>query len=514
LLVFRSVASTWVLNVLQALALLALAPFVIARLGDGQNGLWVAIVSLTGIASLFVLGVPIASVRFVAAAVARGDKAGADKAVSTCLGICIGLGAAALVALGVSYFVFERSYLGGEFAQGLDSYALEGGRIAFAVVAVQLAASFALRLPYGLLDAHQDFLARNAVMAGEVVLRLVLTFAMLAWSPTLPALACVQVVCALAEFAAARLVLRRRHPDVHFSLAAFDRSLVREILGFSVWALLLNVGALLAFRVDVLVIGAYLPAEAATQFDVGNKFFEPLTGLMVAVSAVVMPKSAALAATARRAELRDVFLRWSKICLSLVLLVGLYLLVLGPAFLGAWVGERFEATSGPVLRVLMASFVLWLPVRGVAIAILFGMGKPRAAALSFLALGVVNLALSVALVESHGILGVALGTAIPNVVFALHVLWLVCRELQLPIGEWIRYVVGRTALAALIPFAFLVLVQQTLDPRSLPALVATGAMSVAVFALAWVFVAYRGDRYIDARAVLARWFARGEGRAP
>jgi O-antigen/teichoic acid export membrane protein len=502
--VFKSVGSTWILNVLQIVSVLVLSPYVITKLGDGPNGLWVTIVSFTGLLGLLILGVPMASVRFVAEAAAKQDRERLDKAVSTCLAICLLMGACALVAGAVAWWIFDARYLSGELAAGLPADAIQGARIAFAVVVVQVSAGFALRLPYGILDAHQDFVARNAVMGGEIVLRSALVLLVLAWTPTLPALAAVLVTCSLLEFAAAYLVLKLRHPAVRFSLRHYDRALVKPILGFSVWALLLNVGALLSFRLDALVIGAHLPAEAATQFDLGNKFFEPLTSLVVAVSAVILPAATRLHATGQLHELRDLFLKWSKICLSIVLLVGLYLLVLGPDFLGAWAGERFVVPAGDVLRVLMLSFLVWLPVRGVAIAVLFGLGHPREAALAFLLMGAVNLAISLALVDRLGIVGVALGTAIPNVVFAVYVLILACRAIGVGLGEYVAYVVPRAAIGALVPLAFLLALKYGVGPSALSCLVAAGAAMVVVFAATWLLFVYRGDRYVDVRAILGR----------
>jgi len=114
---------------------------------------------------------------------------------------------------------------------------------------------FAMRLPYGIFDAHHDFVARNAIMAGELLLRLALTLLLLAWKASLPVLALVQVACMLFEFAVALAVLRRRHPEIRFGLASFDRSLVRGILGFSLFAMLLNVGNLLGgISPDIFVV--------------------------------------------------------------------------------------------------------------------------------------------------------------------------------------------------------------------------------------------------------------------
>jgi len=495
--VFKNVGANWALNGLQILVLLKLAPFVVEALGRDQNGLWVTIVSMTGILSLLVLGVPLASVRYVAEHVARKDVERANAAVSTCLGICLGLGVGAL-AIGASLFgFFEVAYLRGEAAAGLPPEIVQGARIAFAVVVVQVAMGFAMRLPYGVFDAHHDFVARNAIMAGELLLRLALTLGLLAWKATLPVLAAVQVACSVFEFLVALFVLKRRHPEIRFALGGFDRGLVREILGFSVFAMLLNVGNLLAFRSDAMVIGARLDAAQVTYFDIGNKFFDPMTSLLIAVGAVVMPMTSRLQATGDREELCRVFLKWSKISLSIVLLIGTFLLVLGPDFLGSWIGPEYVGPSGAVLRVLMASFLVYLPVRGVALPVLLGLGRARAPAIALLAMGVLNLGLSLALVGPYGILGVAIGTAIPNVIFAGVLLRLACRELGLRIASYVGYVATRATIAGLVPLAVFLAAKHAIGVSGMPALVGAGCVGTIAFAAAWIFFVQRGDPHFE-----------------
>jgi O-antigen/teichoic acid export membrane protein len=319
----------------------------------------------------------------------------------------------------------------------------------------------------------------------------------------------------LFEFGVALLVLRRRHPHIRFGLANFDRALVRGILGFSLFAMLLNVGNLLAFRSDALVIGARLDAAQVTFFDMGNKFFEPMTGLLIAVGAVVMPMTTKLQATGEREELRRLFLKWSKICLSIVLWIGLYLLVLGPEFLGWWVGADFVGPSGAVLRVLMISFLFYLPVRGVALPVLLGLGKPKVPALALLAMGVVNLLLSLALVGPLGIFGVALGTAVPNVLFAGALLVLACRELEVPVSSYLAYVAGRACFGAILPLALLLFLKHGLHVSGFLPLFASGLASLFAFSLVWVGFVYRKDPHLDLRAEIGRaWSALARKRSP
>jgi O-antigen/teichoic acid export membrane protein len=508
--VFKNVGSTWVLNVLQIAALMVLAPYVVHRLGETENGVWLAIVYYTAYLRQLVLGVPIASVRYTAEHVARKDTAGANRAIATCISICVMLGLVAWLVGGAVYFYFDARSLHGPRSTDLSPEMISGARIAFIIVLLQVGMGFAMRLPYGIFDAHNDFVVRNMVMAGEVALRFALTLTLLHWWPSLPSLALVQMICMLAEFVAMFVIIKRRYPELRLGVRDFDRTLVRSILSYSVFAMILNFGTLLAFYTDGIVIDAFLEKKDITYFDIGNKFFDPLTQFLIAVGAVVMPMATRVKITGDLHELRHVFLKWSKICLSLVLVVGLYLLVLGPEFLGQWVAPDFTERSGRVLQVLMISFIVYLPVRGVALPILLGLGRPAAPAIALLAMGLLNLILSIALITPFGILGVALGTAIPNVVFAGVILAMACKELDVRVGDYVAYVGGRASLGAMVPLALLAAFKYGLHVEARAPLVAAGVAMVIVFALTWIYFVFKDDPYLDLRLELARVLRRAK----
>lgn len=506
---FQSIGSNWAQTALQIVVLMHLTPFVLERLGAHLNSVWITIVSLTGVLRLLVLGVPMAAVRSIAAAFGRGDEQGVNRAVSTCLGVTLALGAlAALIGVG-QYFAFESGYLRAELGAGLSPQALDTARLAFVIAATQVAAAFALRLPYGILEAHGDFVARNAVMSGELLLRYGLTLIVLPQRPQVDTIAWILLTTMLVEFSAAWACVRRRHPRVRFSLAHFDRTQVREILSFSVFAMLLNVGALLAFRCDALVIGLALPAESTTQFDLGSKFFEPLMSLVIGIGAVVMPAATRLGASGADDELRDVFVKWSKAALAIVACIAVFLLVLGPEFLGWWAGPEYAGPSGRVLQILMASFAIYLPIRGVALPILMGLGRPARPAFALLVMGVVNVLVSIVLVGPLGLVGVALGTALPNVLFAAYVLRLACRELKEPLSRWLGAVALRPALAIALPVAVAVGWKRAIGIHSFLEFVGAGVCVSAAFAATWILLVLRNDAHFD---LLAKFRARTSER--
>jgi O-antigen/teichoic acid export membrane protein len=342
------------------------------------------------------------------------------------------------------------------------------------------------------------------VRVAAVALRLALTITLLTIYRSLIALAVVQLACLVFDFTASLLLIRHRYPEVRIRLADFDWRTVRRIFSFSIYVLLLGAGARLSFETDALVIGAFLSVSAIPFFAVANSLVVYLMDFTIAIAAVVAPMATKLNTEQRRGELAEMFLKWSKISLSLTLMAGLFLIVLGPRFIAWWIAPDFELPSGSVLDILMISSFVYLPVRGVALPILMGLGKPRTPTFAFLGAGVLNLVLSIVLARPLGLAGVALGTAIPNVMFAAVVLVVACRELEIGVGAYLRYVVPRAALGAVPPLALLMWFKFGVEVQNLPGLIVAGLAVSAMFGVTWVTFVYRHDPYVDLTPHLGR----------
>ncbi|MDF1797809.1 MAG: hypothetical protein P1V81_01425 [Planctomycetota bacterium] len=509
----KYIGSSWLLTILQIVVMMKLTPFMLGELGDEPYGIWLEVVALTGFLKLLIAGVPMASVRFIAEAIAKDDDEGLAKVVATCVGMCVGLGVAAVAIGALLYLPFDAHFLSGEKVLSLGPEVLDSARLAYVLVVASVAAGFVMRLPYGILEAHDGFLFRNAIMATELLVRLGLTIALMAANAEIHDIAVAQAACLLIEFALAMYIVKRRHPGIPFSLRHFDRTRIRPIVGFSLFAMVLNVGAMLAFRVDALVIGgSSLEAAGVTAYDNGNKFFEHMIALVLGIAMVVMPAATRMKAKGDISELREVFLKWSKVSLSLSLMVGLYLLVVGPSFLAWWLpADEYDPVSGTITQVLVVSFFFFLPVRGVALPILMGLGLPGRPALGILAMGILNLVISLAVVESYGLLGVAFGTAIPNVLFAVFVLSVACKELGVGFGEYLSHVAGRALPGALLPVGLLLAAEHYLAMSTTVEVFGAGVAMVVVFAVVWVLFVYRGDRHFDLGSMLRARLGRGGG---
>lgn len=496
----KNIGSNWGLTALGVVVTYILLPYNVRHLGPDGYGTWILIASLTGYLGLLALGAPMASVRYIAEFAAQKKIREQNVAIGTFAGLYLSMGLASLVIGAGVYWAFVNLY-------HVPPEILPQAKIAFALVVLNVSAGFVQQLPYGIMAAHHDFVLRNLIAGSGQLLRLAFNLVLLAFWPTVAAVAVVQLTVLCFEFTVSGIMIRRRYPEIEFSLDNFDGAMLKRIFGFSLYVLVLSIGIQLSFQTDSLVIGGFMDVGHIAYFTVASSLPLYLMQFVIAIGAVVMPTATKCLATGDMATLREVCLKWSKIAYSLTLMVGIYLLVLGPRFLGWWVGPSFEAPAGSVLRILMLSYLVYLPVRGVAQAILMGIEKQKRPTIAFLATGLVNLVLSIALVGPLGLDGVAWGTAIPNVIFAVLILVWNCHELGLSVAEFMRYVFLKPTIGAILPLLTAWAFLHYGDVRGFGGLFLSGVVTVAVFGLVWLFYVYRGDKYLDLVVRLKERFA-------
>jgi O-antigen/teichoic acid export membrane protein len=148
---------------------------------------------------------------------------------------------------------------------------------------------------------------------------------------------------------------------------------------------------------------------------------------------------------------RQVLLNGTRWVLYLVLPVHLGLLFFGRPFLARWIGgEEYADRCFPAVVILSATLTIGV-AQSVASRILYGMGKIRLFARLALIEAVVNLGLCLALVGTLGLVGVAVGVAVPNVLFCLFVIGYACFVLDVRVGKYLVLGWMKPLLLASVP---------------------------------------------------------------
>jgi len=280
---------------------------------------------------------------------------------------------------------------------------------------------------------------------------------------------------------------------LRLGLQHVSRESLRRIASYSGTTFLIIVAGRLRFKTDALVIGTFMSAAAITYFTIGSRLVDYASELVSSLAQIFVPMSSQSHATGDLDALRKIFVVGNRACAFIIFPITAVLTVLGKSVIEAWVGPKYVATSYPVMLVLLYPMTLML-AQSASGRTLWGMAKHRTWAWVVLAEGASNLILSVILVRPYGIMGDAIGTAIP--LACSMILFLprhLCRLLGINLRTYLyRAFVFPLALSAPL-VAALLLMQRWFVPHRLGPLLIQLLIAGLVYGtgLAWAFWTHR-----------------------
>jgi len=468
------VGSSWLKLAVQVIVGFVLAPFILHRLGDTAFGIWLLILSVTAYYGLLDFGIRASIARYVARFEATGNPEALRRFVNTCLAACMALGLLVLGLTGVGFYL-----LGDLFKIPADF--LPTARIVFMVIGADAALGFPLSVFGCVLEGYQNFWWLNLAHISASLLRGIMIWLALSQGSGLLMIAFISLIVNLMRHVATAVLVIRTTP-LRFGTEYLDRTMLHQIVSYSVVAFTIFVAESLRFQSDNIVIGAFLSSAAITYFAIGAKLVEYPTSIVVSLSQIFTPMASHFESAGDRTALCNIFVAGSRACGLVIFPICAVLMILGKPIIDLWVGARYQA-SYSILLVLLVPKTLLL-AQSSSVRILLGLGRQRTLALVFLVDGVANLVLSIVLLRHWGILGVALGTAIP--LTCTSVLFLprhLCRMLNIGVRDFLRQAyllpIGLT-----IPTAgLLLLLRQWFQPSGLAGLLLQAAPAGVVYAL-------------------------------
>lgn len=428
--IIKNVGSSWFSLGVNIVVGILLSPLILHRLGNTAYGAWVLAFSITGYYGLLDLGIRSSVIRYVSTYSASNDRAGLEKLISTSLFLYTAIGAAALVAtLALSASAGFLFHIPADF--------VPTARLLFLIVGGGVAVGFPVGLFGGVLEGMGRFYVVNVTNLAATLVRAALIVLALRHGYGLQMVALVTVLIPLlASLVRASVALRMLDVKLRWRFA--DRGALREIWRYSAASFALMVAYKLRFKTDELVISAMLPIAAVTFFSVGDRLVDYTMEVVGSLAQIFVPMSGQADARGDSAELRRIFIAGNRACAMVVLPISATLIILGRQVITAWVGPSYVAPSYPVMLVLLIPFTVVL-AQAASTRILYGMAEHRTLAWISSLEAVANVLLSVVLIRPLGILGDALGTAIPLALTGLYFLPRhLCRLLGVRVGTFLR----------------------------------------------------------------------------
>ncbi len=404
----RSGAVSLVGWVVQIAATFVLTPILISSLGDARYGLWSLIGAVGFNAYLLMLGAPVVVVRFLAKARAEGDVDGAREIYSTALALLTAVGAAvsligfavaALMAAGVLFPETSTPELA----------------IATAVMAFLFGMEFPAAAAGGALGsvARQDI--QSHILVYRSAARLAVAIGALSFAPRLDVLALAIAAADISAQAALFLAARKFAPLARFEAGAIRKKTLGVVLNFGGFAFLSQFANKSMYYFALMIVGALMTPIMVAYYSVVIQLIARVQTAVMQAFGVLVPAFSAYASQPRSPALHARFLFTLRVatCIASIMLGGIT--AFGKPFLSTWISPEY-ATATPALVILaVASFfeLSQTPMRRLAVAL----DTHRMLAIADVVVGVANLALTFALIGPFGLIGVALGTAIPLTIY-------------------------------------------------------------------------------------------------
>ncbi len=496
-LIAKNVATNWLGLVINTTLSFVLSPIVVNTLGSTYFGVWTLLQQFTGYLWLFDLGVRESVVKYVAQYDASGEHEELNRTVGTAVTLYAMVSAAGLLAAwGVAAALPHVFNIPAEVAGVARATAFLTG--------ATVALSFLFNVYVGVLIGLQRMYLVSRLNIIVSVARAVAIIVLLKLGYGIIALAGVSFALSVVNGWRVYRACRIHAPHLSLRPVPLRREMLARLLNYGKWVLVSNVGDKIIFSTDALVVGFFMPIHMLAFYAIAGSLIQQLRQVVSAAANVVNPLSSGLQARKEMGALAQMIRLGTTFAVLLGLPICIGLLILGERFIALWMGAQFAATSSQVLTALTLGTLVGLPYLTIS-GFFYGIGEHRVVALSRVVEGAANLALSIALIKPYGLVGVALGTAIPHAVMVGIVLpALLPSRLPIRLGDYYVRTYLRPLLAG-VPFAAACwTIAHVIAPASLPPFLACGAAAMVTYLVPAWFIGLSGEERTKLRDVLRR----------
>jgi O-antigen/teichoic acid export membrane protein len=449
----RGLASSWLGLAISIVISFFMAPFIVNKLGAAWYGVWAVAAQFTGFLFLLDFGVRESVIRYTSKYAARNHGPQLNRVLSTAVLLYGGITTLALVATGILVWGMPHWF-------DLESQYWRDARIAMAFTGATIAVTFLFNVYTGIIMGLRQWELVNAVGIGLNLLRTLLVVVFLWRGHGIVALTAIQFAITtlggIIQALMSRNMLRNRGLPFHIEWLAPRRfrAVAKKLFGYGFYVIVNNVGEKLIGMTSAIIVGSFLPIATVAYYAIASTLVGHQRQLFSATATLFNPLASHLHALGQRKAVNDAFMFGMKINIIIGLPVSAVFVVLGQHFIALWMGEEFAAPAAQVLTILAITAVLSAP-QIVISSVLYGLSRHRIIAVLRIIEGVINLGLSIVLVQRIGLSGVALGTAIPSIIIVMFVLPVLSRR-AIGIDLTRFYVEGYLRpLLAIVPMALL-----------------------------------------------------------
>jgi O-antigen/teichoic acid export membrane protein len=381
-------------------------PFTVHKLGSEQYGIWAIAMTFIGYYSFLDLGLSGAIFTHMAYAFGREDHEeardifGAGARIFGAVGLIL-MAATIVLAAGVYFLHYSHSR---ELA------------IVLFIVGFSTATNFGMRVPFGTLNAGQHFDVTAWVLILTAILRAVGTVIVLNAHYGVIALAWLTVFTAVPANAIVLWTVHRKYPFLKiFSWPRWNRLTSKKLFNFGGPVLIGQIADRIRFQTDTLTVSFFVGLTAVTHYSIGSTLIIYYMDGIDALVGVLMPVLSMQKSVSDYAGFERSYFSGTRVALASSAFIAFGMIAWSRDFVTLWMGAAFTDIY-PVIVILSIAVFLETS-QATSVNALYASLHQKAYAVLNISEALANLVLSILLARPYGMIGVAIGTLIPSIVF-------------------------------------------------------------------------------------------------
>ena len=492
-----NVVMNWAATAVNMVVPFFLTPFVVRHLGAVGYGVWIIAVSAVSYLNLLDMGMRSAVIRYVSKAQAKGELAEATSAIHAALWFRM------IIAGGVGVLSFVLAFAVPHMFK-IPPDLTRAAQITVLLCALGVGVTLVGGVFGAVLAAINRFDLLSIITMCQTVMRACGVVAILLSGRGLISLACWELTILLLVAIATVLCAIKVFPHSRVRPGRPDMRVVRMIWSYSFTTFVFMIAVQIIANTDNLVVGAFLSVSVVTFYAIGGSLINYAYSISGALSSTFTPLASGLEASGRFDDLRKMLIRGTQATLALALPISAGLFFRGGTFIRLWMGPEYQVVSETVVRVLMLSMFLGV-ANATAGSIMMAIEKHKPMAHFAVFEALLNLGLSIALVKTIGMYGVAWGTSISMLITHL-AFWpyYIKKVLNVSPGTYLWQGWGKPLLGVM-PFCIAcALADHYWHPAHMIVFFAQMLAVLPVYAICWILIFRDESRVLFAKLTASR----------
>lgn len=207
-------------------------------------------------------------------------------------------------------------------------------------------------------------------------------------------------------------------PKMKIKLSNFDFSMLKDVGSFSFFAYLIMFSNMIIYKTDQLVLGVMLGVSSVAVYQIGSRISNILNKISGQFQNSLSPIAATLFKDKQHKRLQNILLRSNKLITFIAVINFIILTILAKPILNVWL-EIDNPKILQVAYVMNVSVLLLILFRSGSSKVLLMTGHHKFLSKVALIESFFNIVFSIIFIKLVGVIGVALGTLLPNFIISV-----------------------------------------------------------------------------------------------